>query len=169
MLLLGIYIYCVSIATTKAMSIVSHREDVVGSEWPIDPICGFVAATNIETIYPSWSCNVSGVPNSDACNWHGVSCSVEGELVSILVQDNKLVGTLTPSLGSIASIDEISILLTNITGSLPSSWGFMIGMQKLDLSSNSLTGSLPSSWGSMTGMQQLHLHSNSLAGSLPSS
>jgi len=86
MLLFGIYVLCVSIATANGMSIVSHREDVIETVWPIDPICGFVAATNIEIVHPSWSCNVNGAPNSDACDWHGISCSHEGELVSISLQ-----------------------------------------------------------------------------------
>ena len=41
-------------------------------------ICGFIAATNVESMYSDWSCNVTGLTFTDPCmipNWPGVSCT----------------------------------------------------------------------------------------------
>ena len=37
-----------------------------------DPICDFIAATDIETIYSEWSCNSMGQPITSSCVWLGL-------------------------------------------------------------------------------------------------
>ena len=143
---------------------------VTESTETIDPICGFVAATNIESLYSSWSCNSGGTTNSDPCAWDGIFCALNNNISSISLSGvDGLTGTLAPLLVNIPTVTAITVDQTKVHGTLPSYWGSFPRLVHLHLDSNSLSGTLPSSWGSLTRLVDLHLHSNSLSGTLPSS
>ena len=59
------------ISNVPAVSVCPSAQDVAG-------LCGFVAATNIQSIsgYSSWSCSTAGYVNSNPCSplWPGITC-----------------------------------------------------------------------------------------------
>lgn len=59
-------------------------------------LCGFIAATNIETIYSEWSCNSSGLTVTDPCGdvqWPGITCLGQSGLSFITLSRIGLRGT----------------------------------------------------------------------------
>ncbi len=133
-----------------------------------DALCGFIGATNIESIYSKWSCFPNGTTQSNPCRWVGVKCT--GNLVdSISLAFENLSGTLSSSLSDLSVIDSLHLNSNLLSGTLPSSWGDMNSLYYLSLDDNSLSGTLPSSWGDMSSLNSLFLNGNSLSGTLPSS
>ncbi len=100
----------------------------------VDPICAFIAATNIENIYSMWSCNASGQPVTDPCNvvWIGLKCT-GSNISSISLSSMGLVGTITPAIGELLSLSYIKINDGNLSSSIPSSIGSLSNLQVLNL------------------------------------
>ena len=55
------------------------------------PICDIAASTSVGIVYPSWTCTKFGNPESNFCDWPGVSC-VCGIVSSIHLQSPNIVG-----------------------------------------------------------------------------
>lgn len=142
----------------------SHLAD----DWPVDPICGFVAASNIENIpgYSNWSCTINGSTASDVCAWDGIVCS-EGLISSISLSNQDLFGTLSSLLGTITSLPTLAIVDSNLFSTLPDALGSLTGLTGMFLWENSLTGTLPAVFGSLTDLALLDLSGNSLNGTVP--
>ena len=142
---------------------------VEGSNWPVDSICGFVAATNIEDIFQVWSCTANGSATSDPCTWNGTSCTLD-EIASIsFMGSGDLTGTLSPIIGSITTLSRFEISQTGISGNLPAAWSTLGKLNTLYLYESNLVGTLPSAWGSLTGLESLNIGATSVVGVLPSS
>ena len=157
-------------------------------------MCDIVASTNVANIFSVWSCDVSGVPTSNVCNWEGVSCSTTDGVVVVLslfadhitgslpdsigslsslnnliLSSNSFSGSLPDSIGSLSSLISLALDVNRFTGSLPDSIGSLSSLYYLQLGVNSFSGSLPDSIGSLSSLTYLYLHSNSFTGSLPDS
>ena len=68
-----------------------------------DALCGFVAATNIETLYTKWSCDTLGFTATDPCAagfvWDGLACDGFSSVMNIILYGVGLTGTLRRCLG----------------------------------------------------------------------
>ena len=135
----------------------------------------------------------------NCCSWNGVTCDgITGRVVSLDLTYHFLEGSLSPSIGSLSSLQIlelyenfftgplppslgnlshlIKLCLSSSTsssggfsGSIPDSFGRLTSLQILDVSYNSLSGSLPSSIGNMKNLQQLHIYNNKIKGMIPAS
>ena len=58
-------------------------------------LCGFIAATNIQSVRTQWSCTTAGYTSSDPCSplWSGVTCA-GSVVVSISVPSSGLTGLI---------------------------------------------------------------------------
>ena len=58
-------------------------------------ICGLVTSTNISlsSYYTMWSCNSSGMPTTNPCTWHNVSCQAN-DINSIDISSSYISGNL---------------------------------------------------------------------------
>jgi hypothetical protein len=78
------------------------------------------------------------------CNWFGVTCSPSNKRVMVLnLEDQRLVGTLTPSMGNLTYLTRINLGNNGIYGEIPQEMGRLRRLQHLNLSYNSLGGNLP--------------------------
>ena len=134
-----------------------------------DPICDLISATNVANItdYLNWECNSTGFPVTNSCTWNGTVCHndliTELSLISI-----GLDGTLPPSLGSMASLENILISSNFLYGSIPTSITCLSNLVFLDLFANDLSGTLPSEINLMSGLTRLDLSFNKISGTIPS-
>jgi hypothetical protein len=55
--------------------------------------CSIVAATNAESVL-SWSCDASHTPTVTVCNASGISCDVDGLVISLVLDGSGLTGTI---------------------------------------------------------------------------
>jgi len=82
--------------------------------------------------------------DTDVCHWGGVTCNEVDDVVSVVLTNNNLIGTLP--------IDDIVYLDT---------------VQVLDLSMNSISGTVPSSIAKLSNLVQLELGYNQFTGTVP--
>ena len=80
-------------------------------------LCGFIAATNIESIFSQWSCDSSGVTTTDPCDptWDGIACS-RSEPSEINVQGEGLRGSIPSTFGSLTAMDYLYLDSNCLTG-----------------------------------------------------
>lgn len=113
-----------------------------------NPLCGLVAATNVEVLHPRWSCDVNGQPIVYPCLspvWNGIACDNEtssGNIISINL--TAISGTIAPSLGQISFLQTLSFIYTDLNGTIPSALGCLSSLNSLTIYDGFVTGTLPS-------------------------
>jgi Leucine-rich repeat (LRR) protein len=102
------------------------------------------------------------------CNWFGVTCSPSTKRVMVLnLEDQRLVGTIPPSVGNITYLTRINLGNNSIYGEIPQEMGRLRRLQHLNLSYNSLGGNLPTNLSYCTKLRVLHVGSNKFVGQIP--
>jgi Leucine-rich repeat (LRR) protein len=100
--------------------------------------------------------------------WYGISVS-NGRVTSILLNNNKLSGTLPASIGNLSALTRLHLYVNSLTGGIPSSLGNIATLTQLWLHDNPLGGEIPSSLGNLTALTHLYIHRTNLTGSIPAS
>jgi len=104
----------------------------------------------------------------DICDWFGVTCDpVTSRVMRLDLENNNLIGSLSPSLGTLTSLTNLSLHNNSISGDIPASITSLTSLTYLNLRSNELTGSIPTDIGSLTELTILSLGENELSGSIP--
>ncbi|KAF8390468.1 hypothetical protein HHK36_024994 [Tetracentron sinense] len=101
------------------------------------------------------------------CNWFGISCNSNKEVVELNLRYVDLLGHLPSNLSSLKSLTKLVLSGTNLTGSIPKELSSLSELSYLDFSNNSLSGEVPSEICSLIKLQQLYLNSNLLEGAIP--
>lgn len=132
---------------------------------------------------------------ADPCNFAGVYCDAN-KVISLNLGDPRagspgLTGRVSPAIGRLYSLAELTIVpgrvfgqlpqtlyqlkslrflaisRNYISGGIPSNLGLLRGLRTLDLSYNQLTGPIPRSIGTLPELSNLILCHNKLSGSVP--
>uniref|UniRef100_A0A0D3HNN5 Receptor kinase-like protein Xa21 n=1 Tax=Oryza barthii TaxID=65489 RepID=A0A0D3HNN5_9ORYZ len=103
------------------------------------------------------------------CNWKGVRCRIKNprRVISLVVENQGLVGEISPSLGNLTFLKHLSLPTNSFTGEIPSSLGHLHRLQSLYLSNNTLWGRVPD-LRNCSDLMVLWLDNNELAGQFPS-
>jgi hypothetical protein len=121
--------------------------DPLPVKWEIDIIPRFVlAVTYMANGGDDWKNNENWLWDQDVCDWFGMSCDKEGNLIEIDLTGNGLTGNMHEAWNLLSHC--VSILLGNnaLTGPIPgTALGNMPKLEYLNLESNKLTGTIPSS------------------------
>ena len=99
--------------------------------------------------------------------WHGITLNQDGCIVSIVLVDNGLVGTIPAELGNLALLTILNLDNNQLDGSIPSELGNLTNLTLLNLSRNNLTGFIPMELGNLTNLEILSLYLNDLVGTIP--
>ena len=89
-----------------------------------DPLCGFIAATNVESLIDAWACTSSGQTVTNPCVspvWQGLTCThntVSGIVISLSLDDTSLKGTIPSSLGEL-EISHLKLDQNLLNGKIP--------------------------------------------------
>ena len=101
-------------------------------------------------------------------SWYGVSACSFGSVSRLVLNANRLQGTLPQQIGVLTSISYALHLQSNVlSGTLPTEFGALQSLRDLRIQSNRLSGTIPTEFGLMTQLQELHLELNSISGTLP--
>uniref|UniRef100_A0A0D9XPJ8 Receptor kinase-like protein Xa21 n=1 Tax=Leersia perrieri TaxID=77586 RepID=A0A0D9XPJ8_9ORYZ len=126
------------------------------------------------------------------CSWEGISCNSKNppRVTAIHLRNQGLVGHISPSLGNLTFLRNLSLATNRFIGQIPESLGHLRRLQSLYLSNNTLQGIIPSFancseltklWldhneltgrfpdGLPLGLQELQISSNNLLGTIPPS
>ncbi|KDP38866.1 hypothetical protein JCGZ_05023 [Jatropha curcas] len=103
------------------------------------------------------------------CNWEGITCGRKHRRVSILdLQSKGLVGSLSPYVGNMSFLREISLQNNTFEGEVPPELGYLFRLQVLNLGNNSIEGKIPPDLSNCSNLLHLQLSCNKLAGNIPS-
>ncbi|PIA24778.1 hypothetical protein AQUCO_31600003v1 [Aquilegia coerulea] len=102
------------------------------------------------------------------CNWQGITCSRRHrERVTVLdLQNKELGGTVSPYIGNLTFLKEITLTKNNFHGEIPKEIGRLFRLQKLHLDNNSFEGEIPSNITYCSDLRQINLVDNKLSGSI---
>eukprot|EP00890_Picochlorum_soloecismus_P001491 jgi/Picsp_1/2342/NSC_05805-R1_surface antigen protein 2 len=136
------------------------------------------------------------IPSKDVCEWTGITCGANGEVVVIDLQDkglegqlpldeglwsslssvkninlanNAIDGFLPPQMSAVTSLEYIALRDNNLESVLPVSWESLSSLKGVDLSGNKLFGDLPPEWSQLVELQSVDLSSNQFTGAIPES
>lgn len=113
-----------------------------------------------------WGWNFASDPCSG--NWDGVSCSEEGNVKAIVLDESSLSGTLDfSSLCKAKSLEILSLNKNSLHGFIAKDIGACKSLTRLYLSENNFSGDLPTSLGGLGNLKWLHIASNKFTGELP--
>lgn len=102
------------------------------------------------------------------CSWVGVTCNNSTKrVVSLSLEQKKLSGSLTPSIGNLSYLTGINIRDNSFHGEIPQEMGCLLRLQFLNLSHNSFSGKIPTNISHCTQLRVLNVISNELIGSIP--
>ncbi|KAF7825811.1 putative LRR receptor-like serine/threonine-protein kinase [Senna tora] len=102
------------------------------------------------------------------CDWHGITCSHKHQRVTELkLQGYGLRGTISPHVGNLSFLRNLSLLSNYFHGEIPTELGGLYRLQNLSLSDNALTGEIPINLTSCTQLRYLDLSMNKLIGIIP--
>ncbi|KAJ1410835.1 Serine/threonine-protein kinase, active site [Sesbania bispinosa] len=106
--------------------------------------------------------------NPSPCNWFGVHCNLQGQVVEINLKSVSLQGSLPSNFQPLRSLKILVLSSTNITGRIPKEIGEYQELTVIDLSDNFLLGEIPEEICRLSKLETLALHTNFLEGSIPS-
>ena len=83
---------------------------------------------------------------ASVCDWIGLTCNDNGEIVSIILEHNNLDGTIVSEIGSLGpSLRKLHLGVNHLQGWLPSEIGMLTNLETLDIFDNpDITGPIPS-------------------------
>jgi serine/threonine protein kinase len=102
------------------------------------------------------------------CEWTGVTCDADEEVISIILESYGMSGTLPDIFTSFTRMHTLDLSGNELSGTLPSSISKLISLETLDLSSNLLNGNISVlSHLNPETMKFVYLYGNFLSGSIP--
>ncbi|XP_068340014.1 probable LRR receptor-like serine/threonine-protein kinase At3g47570 [Pyrus communis] len=102
------------------------------------------------------------------CGWVGVTCNHYTKRVFMLnLQDQKLTGSLPPSIGNLSYLTRINLGSNNFRGEIPEEIGRLQSLHFLNLSHNSFGGKIPTNLSQCTQLKTIEFSYNEVTGSIP--
>ena len=81
----------------------------------------------------NWTNNTNWNSSAPLDQWYGVSTDGDGRVVSLILEDNELTGSIPSSLGSLTNLETLWFYDNELTGSIPSSLGSLTNLRVLEL------------------------------------
>ncbi|KAI2495016.1 hypothetical protein MHU86_19491 [Fragilaria crotonensis] len=115
-----------------------------------------------------WTERTKWMSSSSVCDWFGISCDGDGNIVMLSLPKNQLQGSLDSRLGLLQNLTTLQLSENDITGSIPLDVWSLPSLENLLLNSNKLSGviSMPSI--DAPTLTKIDLALNMFTGSLPS-
>lgn len=113
-----------------------------------------------------WSNSISA-NNCNICDWYGITCDKDDNIVELDLSFNNLVGTVPSSLELVNTLRKVDLFSNTLSGTMPDVWENMSQLSYLDLSANNFTGLIPRSLLNLSLIETLYLENNNLQDTLP--
>ncbi|KAM0000004.1 putative protein kinase RLK-Pelle-LRR-XII-1 family [Helianthus debilis subsp. tardiflorus] len=102
------------------------------------------------------------------CRWVGVTCGKRhGRVTNLILQSSGLEGSLSPYIGNLSFLRELSLLNNSFQGPIPHELGRLSRLRFLRLAINKFNGVIPANISGCFNLQWLTLGRNNLSGSIP--
>ncbi|XP_058210584.1 receptor kinase-like protein Xa21 [Rhododendron vialii] len=158
-----LHIEALALDTTTSLSLV-NTINVAGNETDFHALLAFKS-----NIFPEYRQALSSWNESlSFCHWEGVKCGRRHERVIVIdLMSRGLVGSLSPSIGNLSFLRELSLRNNTFTGAIPTKLGNLFRLHKLNLGINGFEGEIPTSLSRCTNLSFLSVGQNMLVGELP--
>ncbi|XP_039067515.1 putative receptor-like protein kinase At3g47110 [Hibiscus syriacus] len=104
------------------------------------------------------------------CQWRGVICGRKHQRVTKLeLSFLKLSGSLSPYIGNLSFLRELSLVGNNFYNEIPSEIGRLKRLETLELANNSISGGIPSNLSACSKLTFVDMRGNQLTGEIPTS
>ncbi|XP_076942883.1 leucine-rich repeat receptor-like serine/threonine-protein kinase RGI4 [Bidens hawaiensis] len=107
--------------------------------------------------------------DSTPCNWVGITCNSNSDVVSIHLNNMNIHGPLPSNLHSLNYLNSITLSSSNLTGNIPKEFGDFLELTEIDISDNSITGSIPSEICRLSKLETFAVSTNAIEGEIPGS
>ncbi|XP_058212383.1 probable LRR receptor-like serine/threonine-protein kinase At3g47570 [Rhododendron vialii] len=157
-------IKALALDTTISSFSLSSTINVAGNETDFHALLAF--KSNISPEYQdalsSWN------ESLHFCHWQGVKCGRRHERVTFIdLTSRGLAGPLSPYIGNLSFLWELSLGNNTFTGAIPIELGNLFRLQKLNLGINGFEGKIPPSLSRCSNLRYLNVRENKLVGELP--
>lgn len=129
-----------------------------------------MALMYVSTNGSEWKNQNSFLTSANVCDWQGLTCNDDGNIVSLIIENNNLDGTLVSEIGALGpNLRELQLGMNNLRGKLPSELGKLSGLKTLDIfDNNDITGTIPAEMSSqfLTKIEKVQLVGTGISGSL---
>ncbi|KAE8730215.1 Protein NSP-INTERACTING KINASE 3 [Hibiscus syriacus] len=88
----------------------------------------------------------------DPCSWRMVTCSPDGYVSALLLQNNAISGPIPATIGKLGRLQTLDLSNNTFHGEIPTSSGDLKNLNYLRLNNNSLTGACPDSFSKIGGL-----------------
>ena len=113
-------------------------------------------------VFSSWNDSIH------FCQWRGVTCGRRHQRVTALdLQSLKLVGSISPHIGNLSFLRNISLQNNSFYNEIPPEIGRLFRLQGLSLFNNTMSGKIPSNISGCSNLVVLSVGSNQLVGEIP--
>ncbi len=104
----------------------------------------------------------------DFCNWSGVVCNNQGQVIELNLDNNNLNGPISSSISNLSFLNKL-VLSNNpsLTGGIPSGFIGLSQLNHLDLKGNSMSGTIPQILIGLSSLQYLDLSENNFINEVP--
>ena len=127
-------------------------------------LVAFYNATN----GPNWMDSTNWLSDRPISEWHGVGFGgVSGQVTSINLRQNNLVGVIPPELGYLSKLRILILSENDLSGQIPIELGSLPRLSYLDLRANGLSGQIPHQLGDISNLILLDLSQNKLSEQIP--
>ncbi|XP_021731937.1 probable LRR receptor-like serine/threonine-protein kinase At3g47570 [Chenopodium quinoa] len=111
----------------------------------------------------SWNSTIS------VCQWLGVTCDAtpSQRVIGLRLESYGLVGTISPSVGNLSFLQNLSLSDNTFQGHIPPQIGHLLSLRLLNLERNSFEGEVPANISECSKLEKLSLGGNRLTGSIP--
>lgn len=97
----------------------------------------------------------------------GVSCGSMGRVVSLVLSNKGLTGSISPNLSLCKNLQILDLSQNSFSGELPSGLGQLSYLMTLNVSHNQIEGPIPSEIANCSYLHELDLEHNRFSGELP--
>ena len=93
----------------------------------------------------SWNESDNWLSNADMDEWTGVVTDGNGRVIFLRLDDNQLSGEISPALGNLAALEDLSLTSNRLSGEIPPELGNLVNLVLLGFYGNQLSGCVPQS------------------------
>jgi len=111
--------------------------------------------------------NVAWNLTKNECEWSGVLCDDNGNVIKVILVQNGLNGVIPSDLSYLLYLKVLNLRGNALYGTIPTELGLLSSLEILDLGINGLIGTISTEFGLLSHLKQLHFRVNSLYGTIP--
>jgi len=116
----------------------------------------------------NWVNRTNWLSDAPVAEWYGIGIDHgSGRVVSIILSNNGLEGSIPPQIGNLTALIELSLGINKLSGRLPPELGNLANLRDLGIAANNLSGAIPPELGELANLIELRIDTNNLSGAIP--